>query len=49
MLTSALLLSALAAGGAAPDFAADAWWNSVPLTIEQLRGHAVFIEAFRTW
>lgn len=48
-LTGLLLTAALAAPADVPDFNADAWWNSVPLTVEQLRGRTVFVEVFRTW
>lgn len=51
MLTSLMLTAAIAApaGDQMPDFAADTWWNSIPLTIEQLRGRAIVVESFRTW
>jgi hypothetical protein len=53
MLTQ-LVLSAAAClpgptGEELPDFNAVEWWNSIPLTLEQLRGRAVFVEVFRTW
>lgn len=49
MLSSLVVAAALAAPADMPDFNADAWWNSVPLTVEQLRGRTIFVEVFRTW
>lgn len=51
MVLSSLLLTAALAVPAAevPDFQADLWWNSIPLTVEQLRGRTIFVESFRTW
>jgi len=53
MLSSIVLALAAASprGDASelPDFDATLWWNSIPLTLEQLRGRAVFVESFRTW
>lgn len=53
MLTNLVLSAASLLSGSAseelPDFNAVEWWNSIPLTLEQLRGRAVFVEVFRTW
>lgn len=48
----ALVVAAAFAAPAAekvPDFSAVQWWNSIPLTVEQLRGRTIFVESFRTW
>jgi hypothetical protein len=37
------------AGQRAPGFNASRWYNSPPLTRENLAGKAVRIEVFRTW
>lgn len=50
MILPALALTAvMGVGDQAPDFEADAWWNSIPLTVEKLRGRTIFVESFRTW
>ena len=47
--TLAMAAALVTADPEVPDFDADAWWNSIPLTVEQLRGRTIFVESFRTW
>ena len=50
--TVALALTASAAAqsaGTMPDFKDATWFNSPPLTVQDLEGHAVLVEVFRTW
>lgn len=37
------------AGGKVPEFNATKWYNSPPLTLEDLKGKAVLLQVFRTW
>ena len=36
-------------GAEVPEIQAVKWYNSPPLTMEDLRGQAVLVEVFRTW
>jgi hypothetical protein len=48
----ALALSGAADGTTpkpAPEFKPDKWYNSVPITLDDLKGKAVLIQVFRTW
>ena len=36
-------------GGEMPEFQAVKWYNTPPLSVEDLREKAVFVEVFRTW
>ena len=36
-------------GVAVPEFNALKWYNTVPLTLEDLKGKAVLLQVFRTW
>jgi len=50
--TLALALSGSAsaqASGTMPDFTDATWLNTPPLSVEDLEGHAVLVEVFRTW
>jgi hypothetical protein len=55
LLTFGLALAAVApparaeVGQKPPELAAVKWYNSPPLTWEQLQGKAVMVEVFRTW
>jgi hypothetical protein len=42
-------VAALDVGDPAPEFQPVKWYQSPPLTMEQLRGKAVLIVVFRTW
>jgi hypothetical protein len=52
-----LVLAGLALGAAAtiqsgrdaPEFDGKKWYNTAPLTLEDLKGKAVHIVVFRTW
>lgn len=47
---AALLAPARAQSGrAAPEFDGKKWYNTAPLTLEDLKGKAVHIVVFRTW
>ena len=41
--------AAAQASGTMPDFTDAKWYNTPPLTVEDLEGHAVLVEVFRTW
>jgi hypothetical protein len=49
LFASAPSASALDVGDPAPEFQPVKWYQSPPLTLEQLRGKAVLIVVFRTW
>lgn len=36
-------------GTTPPEIEAVKWYNTVPLTFEELQGRAVLVEVFRTW
>ena len=38
-----------AVGTTPPELEAVKWYNTMPLTFEQLQGRAVLVEVFRTW
>jgi hypothetical protein len=38
-----------ATGKAPPEFKADKWYNTAPISLEDLKGKAVLIQVFRTW
>jgi hypothetical protein len=38
-----------AAGAKVPEFNATKWYNTAPLTLEDLKGKAVLLQVFRTW
>ena len=40
---------AQALGAPPPEFRAIKWYNTPPLSLEDLRGKAVLVEVFRTW
>ena len=40
---------AQAASGIMPEFTGATWFNTPPLTTEDLEGRAVLVEVFRTW
>ncbi len=47
---AALLAPARAQGGRdAPEFDGKKWYNTAPLTLEDLKGKAVHVVVFRTW
>lgn len=56
-LSAVLVLAAASAftpaeagvGSPLPELEATKWYNSPPLTLEDLHGKAVLIEVFRTW
>ena len=35
--------------GTMPSFKNATWYNTPPLTLDDLEGRAVFVEVFRTW
>lgn len=35
--------------GQKPDLDVVQWYNSPPIALEQLQGHTVLVEVFRTW
>lgn len=35
--------------GEKPDLDVVQWYNSPPIALEQLQGHTVLVEVFRTW
>lgn len=41
--------SAQAASGTMPEFSGATWFNTPPLTTEDLEDRAVLFEVFRTW
>jgi hypothetical protein len=36
-------------GSAPPEFKASKWYNTAPITLDDLKGKAVLIQVFRTW
>ena len=36
-------------GKAPPEFKADKWYNTAPLSLDDLKGKTVLIQVFRTW
>jgi len=40
---------AAGAGGQVPEFVATKWYNTAPLTLEDLKGKGVLLQVFRTW
>lgn len=36
-------------GQVPPEFKATKWYNTAPLTLEDLKGKAVLLQVFRTW
>jgi hypothetical protein len=49
LLASAPAATAQRVGDQAPEFKPVKWYQSPPLTMEQLRGKAVLLVVFRTW
>jgi hypothetical protein len=48
----ALAAPAKAQGGTGkppPEFKATKWYNTAPITLEDLKGKAVLLQVFRTW
>jgi hypothetical protein len=41
--------AAQAVGTPPPEFVPVKWYNTPPLTLEELRGKAILVEVFRTW
>lgn len=35
--------------GTPPEFAAKKWYNTAPISLDDLKGKAVLIQVFRTW
>ena len=35
--------------GKAPEFNATKWYNTAPISLEDLKGKAVLLQVFRTW
>ncbi|MDP7061827.1 MAG: hypothetical protein QF489_02695 [Planctomycetota bacterium] len=35
--------------GTMPDFTDATWFNTPPISAEDMEGHAVMVEVFRTW
>ena len=38
-----------ATGKPPPEFKATKWYNTPPITLDELKGKAVLIQVFRTW
>jgi hypothetical protein len=36
-------------GKAPPEFKADKWYNTAPISLEDLKGKTVLLQVFRTW
>ncbi len=49
VMTSPVYANDSAVGSTPPEIEAVRWYNTMPLTFEQLQGRAVLVEVFRTW